>query len=102
MFQVEDMHVWKYKCEAHHDDGSQQSGAGAHHEKAVDKPGGPNDTIGDPNGFQGLLQAEFLLQNYALNYHRHGVDPSQNHEDGETAIQRQHETGGRRFGREKK
>lgn len=45
----------------HHDDGGEESGAGAHHEEAVDKPGGPDDTVSDPHGLQGLLEAELLL-----------------------------------------
>lgn len=45
----------------HHDDGGEKSGAGAHHEEAVNEPGGPNDIVSDPHGLQGLFKSELLL-----------------------------------------
>lgn len=78
----------------HHDDDSKESGASAHHDEAINKPGGPDDTVGDPHDLQGLFQTKFLLQNDTLDCHGHRVDPGQYHEDGETAIQCQHEAWG--------
>lgn len=75
-----------WKSLPYYDNGGEESSASAHHEEAVNKPGGPDDAVGDPHGLQGLLQAEFLLQDNTLDYHGHRVDPGQYHEDGETAV----------------
>lgn len=42
---------------SHHDNDSKESSARAHHDEAVNKPGGPDDTISHPSGLKGLLQA---------------------------------------------
>lgn len=45
----------------HHDDGSEESSAGAHHKETVNEPRGPDDIVRDPHCLQGLFKAEFLL-----------------------------------------
>lgn len=78
---------------SHHDDEGEESCASAHHDEAVNKPRGPDDAIADSHDLQGLLQTKFLLQDDALDCHGHRINPGQYHEDGETAVQCQHEAG---------
>lgn len=78
---------------SYHDDGGQQHCARGHHEEAVDEPRAPNDTIADPHGFEGFFEAEFLFQHDALHCHGYGVDPGQDHEYREAAVQCDHKAG---------
>lgn len=79
---------------SHHDDGGEQRHACGHHDEAVDETRVPNDSIVDPHGFESLLEAKLFLQHDALHGHGHRVDPGQHHEQGEAAVQCDHEAGG--------
>ncbi len=78
---------------SHHDDGGEQRRARSHHDEAVDETRVPDDSIVNPHGFESLLEAQLLLQHDALHSHGHRVDPGQHHEQGEAAVQRDHEAG---------
>ncbi len=77
----------------HHDDGGEQRRAGSHHDEAVDETCVPNDSVVDPHGLESLFEAQLLLQHNALHSHGHRVDPGQHHEQGEAAVQCDHEAG---------
>lgn len=79
---------------SHHDDGGEQRRACSHHDEAVNETRVPNDSVVDPHGFEGLLEAQLLLQYNALHSHGHRVDPGQHHEQGEAPVQCDHEAGG--------
>lgn len=42
---------------SHYDDGGEEGSASAHHEEAINKPGRPDDAIGNPCCLQSFLQA---------------------------------------------
>lgn len=78
---------------SHHNDGGEQRSACGHHDEAVNETGVPNDSVANPHGFESLLEAQLLLQHDALHGHGHRIDPGQHHEQGETAVQCDHEAG---------
>ena len=83
-----------HPCHTHHDDEGEQRRAHRHHDEAVDETRVPDDPVVDPHGFESLLEAQLFLQHNALHSHGHGVDPGQHHEEGEAAVQCDHEAGG--------
>lgn len=87
-------HQWPPPLFSHHDNSGEQRRAHGHHEEAVDEICVPDDFVVDPHGFEGLLQAQLLLQHDALHSHGDGIDPGQDHEQREAAVQSDHEAGG--------
>lgn len=69
--------------QTHLEDQNQESRAQEERDETADEPAEPEDATVKAHDLHGLFQPGFLLIRNPFDDHRHRVDPSQGHEEGQ-------------------